>query len=225
MKNNFMEFLSHLSVGDKTLADWTEVFQSYMLGLNEEFDPGHRMDHLYRVANNVFTLTLQETDFSYPVLVPAIWLHDCVPTSKFSDQRSMASKLSADAAIDLLKEWGYPSEYYPAIGHVILTHSFSAGITPESIDAKIMQDADRLDALGAVGIARTFMVGGQFGNAIYEHKDPFAENRQLDEKSYITDHFYTKLLKLADSFQTESGKHEAARRTEFMYGFLRQLGD
>jgi uncharacterized protein len=86
-----------------------------------------------------------------------------------------------------------------------------------------VQDADRLDALGAVGIARCLMLGGALGKALYDPDAPFPQQRPPDDTRNVIDHFYVKLLKLADTMHTRAGKAEAAQRTIFMREFLRQL--
>lgn len=86
-----------------------------------------------------------------------------------------------------------------------------------------MQDADRLDALGAVGIFRTASCGVTMGASYYHPEDPFAENRELDDKSYTIDHFYRKLLKLPDQMNTAAARAEAHRRAEFMRQFLAEF--
>ena len=100
------------------------------------------------------------------------------------------------------------------MAHAILTHSFSANIKPESREAKILQDADRLDAICMVGAARCFYIAGRLGSGLYEPADPKAERRPLDDKSYAIDHFEVKLFKLADGFQTEYGKYLAMERQQ-----------
>jgi len=88
-----------------------------------------------------------------------------------------------------------------------------------------VQDADRLEAVGAIGIARCFLTGGSMGTTLYDPEDPFADNRELDDKQYTLDHFYCKLLGLVDTMKTNAGRLEAIKRTEYMQVFLDQLGE
>ena len=106
------------------------------------------------------------------------------------------------------------------VAHAIEAHSFSASISPNSLEAKIMQDADRLDALGMVGVARVFYVGGRLGRALYDPQDPEANQRDYDDKRFCLDHFQTKLLHLADGFQTATGQRLAQIRHDRLKGFL-----
>ena len=87
----------------------------------------------------------------------------------------------------------------------------------------MVQDADRMDALGAIGVARCFSVGGQFGLPLFNPDDPFCERREPDESAWTIDHFYTKLFRLPDTMQTDAGREEAQRRVAVMHGYLEQL--
>ncbi len=185
-------------------------------------DAAHDMAHLARVVAMAKRLAMEE-GASLDVVMPAAWLHDCVHVPVTSPDRKRASVMAADAAIALLIEIGYPTGLHAAIHHAIAAHSFSARITPESTEARVVQDADRLDAIGAIGIARCLMLGGQLGRVLYDENDPFAAHRTPDDRVSSLDHFYTKLLTLADTMTTESGRREGASRTEYMRGYLAQL--
>ncbi|HVZ64055.1 MAG TPA: hypothetical protein VG936_05655 [Lacunisphaera sp.] len=111
----------------------------------------------------------------------------------------------------------------PDIAHAIEAHSFSAGVPPRTLEAKVVQDADRLDALGAAGLARCLMLSGESGRPLYAAEDPFCEERAPDDRLAAVDHFYTKLLRLEELMQTASGQREARERTEFLRTFLAQL--
>ncbi len=108
---------------------------------------------------------------------------------------------------------------------MIRSHSFSAGFEATTLEAKILADADRLDALGAIGIARTFAVGGQLGRALCHPGDPLATSREPDDAVYGVDHFYCKLLKLKDMFYTSEGRRVAEARDAFMRHYLEVLAD
>ena len=186
-------------------------------------DPAHDITHVERVVQNTLALTEAENG-DLTISVPAAWLHDCVSVAKDSPLRKQASKLAADEAVRFLESIQYPSGLLPQIHHAIEAHSFSANIPTETLEARIVQDADRLEAVGAIGIARCFLTGGSMGTPLYEPSDPFAENRELDDRSYTLDHFYCKLLGLADTMKTQAGKAEAIKRTDYMRAFLQQIG-
>ena len=142
---------------------------------------------------------------------------------KNSPDRSRASTLSAERANAFLVKAGYPENFLEAIYHAIQAHSFSAGISPQTLEARIVQDADRLDALGAIGIARCLMTGERLGLPLYDAEDPFSERRSADDSQFVIDHFYVKLFKLPETMQTESGRREALKRVSFLKMFLQQL--
>jgi uncharacterized protein len=157
------------------------------------------------------------------VVLPAAWLHDCVSVPKDSPLRARASTLAAEVAGAWLRESGYPEQFVPSIEHAIAAHSFSAGIAPRTLEAQVVQDADRLDSLGAVGVARCLMLGGAMAKPLYDPADPFCAARPPEDGRFVIDHFFRKLLRLADTMQTPAARAEAHARTEFMRQFLEQL--
>ena len=189
-----------------------------------EKDSAHDVAHIERVVKNAKTIVSGE-EADPEIVVAAAWLHDCVVLPKNHPDRKKASTLAAEKAVEFLKRSDFPSNKLPAVAHAIEAHSFSAGIKPVTPEAKIVQDADRLDALGAVGIARCFSVGGQLGTAIYNPDDPFCDSRQPDDKKWVVDHFYKKLFRLPESMNTISAQKIADRRVEFMREFLQQLSE
>lgn len=185
-------------------------------------DAAHDLEHVKRVVRNAERLGRTE-GARLGIVLPAAWLHDCVSVAKDSPHRAGASRLAAAQAVEWLRGWHWPEELLPDIAHSIEAHSFSAGIPPRTPEAKVVQDADRLDAIGAVGLARCLMLGGAMGRPLYEPQDPFGERRAPDDRASCVDHFYTKLLKLEGTMQTATGREEARRRTEFLRQFLSEL--
>lgn len=100
-----------------------------------------------------------------------------------------------------------------------------ANIAPVTLEAKILQDADRLDAIGMVGVARCFYVAGRLGRALYDPVDPQARHRPYDDTLYGIDHFHTKLLGLASDFQTATGARLAEQRSQRLSRFLDEFLD
>lgn len=174
-------------------------------------DGSHDIAHILRVFKNAMRIHANEGGDGR-VLAAAVLLHDCVAVEKNSPLRAQASRLAAEKAYEILDELGWRSHDIAAVAHAVLTHSFSANIPPESIEAKILQDADRLDAIGMVGAARCFYIAGRLGSGLYDPADPKAENRPLDDKSFAIDHFEVKLFKLADGFKTSAGHQMAIDR-------------
>lgn len=187
-----------------------------------ESDSSHDLAHIERVVKLAKWLA-QKEQANEVIVVAAAWLHDLVNYPKDDPKREQASFDSATHAEGFLKSLGFDGSEISAIQHAIVTHSFSAQVTPRTLEAKVVQDADRLDALGAIGIARCMMVGGRLDRALYDLIDPFCDEREPNDLLYTLDHFFHKLLCLETSFQTDSGQLEAARRTAFMREYLAQL--
>lgn len=205
------------------LDSWEARFEVKVRSTCEGADPAHDLAHFRRVVTNAKRLAAAE-GARPEVVVPAAWLHDFVIIPKDSPQRAEASRIAADAAVRWLAEIGYPAATHPAIHHAIHAHSFSARVATDVIEAKVVQDADRLDAIGAVGIARCMMLGGAFGRPLYDDVEPFPRERVPDDLRSTIDHFFTKLLRLEATMQTAAGRAEARRRTEFLHRYLEELG-
>jgi uncharacterized protein len=200
-----------------------EKCEEFLKNLTESSpDAAHDLEHVRRVVNNAKKILKGEAA-DEEVVLAACWLHDCVVLPKDHPDRKEASKLAAGKAASFLEEQDFPSEKIGAVKHAIESHSFSAGMTAETIEAMILQDADRLDAIGAIGIARALMVGGKLDRLLYRRDDPFCDNREPDDGRFTVDHFYQKLLKLPDQMNTAEASRIAERRAEFMRQFLVEL--
>lgn len=194
-----------------------------MKRLLEGRDPAHDFYHIKRVYKNAKIIGRHERP-NMDILLPAVLLHDLVMHPKGSAKSSKSADESADLAEDILQSYGYPQDEITQICYCIKMHSYSKKFVPASIEGKILQDADRLDALGAIGIARTFSVGGSENRKLYNANDPFYRTvREVDDIQWTLDHFQTKLLKLEYSMHTKMGKKIAQERTSFMLLFIRQL--
>jgi uncharacterized protein len=190
----------------------------------EKVDGSHDVSHLHRVWSNVCAIRDKEGG-DHQVLLAATLLHDCVAVEKNSPFRSSASRLAAAKATELLGQMGWDEARTKAVAHAVECHSFSANITPTSLEARILQDADRLDAIGMVGVARLFYVSGRMGSQLYDAHDPQAQHRELDDKRFAVDHFKTKIFTLTQGFQTETGKQMAQVRHDRAQRFLQEFMD
>lgn len=182
-------------------------------------DGAHDIGHVRRVVENARQLTDMESA-DPRVTLPAAWLHDCVAIAKDDPRRSQGSRLAAEAAVAFLSETPLPEDLLGAVRHAIEAHSFSAGIPAESAEARVVQDADRLDSLGAIGIARCLLVGGRLDRPLLCAEDPFCDMREPDDGRYTLDHFYAKLLTLPATMQTAAGRKMAKHRAEVMREYL-----
>ncbi|MCW4631321.1 HD domain-containing protein [Marinomonas rhodophyticola] len=207
------------------MSEWLTKYEVQFyafLDTQKHTDVAHDLAHINRVVKIARQLACEE-QADLAIVIPAAYLHDCVSLPKDHVQRHLASTLAGDKAVDFLRSIAYPKEYYDAIYHAIRYHSFSADVKPETLEAKIVQDADRLDALGAIGIARCMQVSGAINRVLYAQDDPFCDERKPDDGRYAIDHFYNKLFRIADGLNTPSARLEGRRREKIMRIFLEQL--
>ena len=187
-----------------------------------ENDSAHDFEHIKRVYNNAKKLAIKEKANTKLVL-SAVLLHDIVSYPK-SDSRSKTSSVkSSQDAKKILKNYPFTNDEIKIITDAIKDHSFSRKKTPKTLVGKILQDADRLDAIGAVGIARVFAVGGAEHRPFYNIEDPFCSKREPNDTKWTLDHFFRKLLLLEDLMSTKSAKIEAKRRTKILTNYLSEL--
>lgn len=185
-------------------------------------DPAHDFEHVMRVFKNAENICKKEKANKKLVLSAAL-LHDIVSYPK-SDKRSKQSSIeSAKKAEKILKKLSFSDNEINIVSDAIRDHSFSQNKIPETLEGKILQDSDRLDAIGAIGIARVFATGGSLKRPFYKIDDPFCKNRNPDDKTWTLDHFFQKLLKLESLMNTKTGKIEAKRRTKILKEYLKML--
>ncbi|ODW59693.1 phosphohydrolase [Vibrio parahaemolyticus] len=189
-----------------------------------QVDAAHDIEHVKRVVKTAKQL-FDEENADIAIVLPAAYLHDCFTYPKDHPNRKQSSSIAAKKAIAYLESIQYPQHYHDAIAHAIEAHSFSANIRPNTLEAQIVQDADRLDALGAIGVTRCIQVSTHFNAQLYNDNDMFAKERELNDKQFTVDHFRTKLFKIVDTMNTESAKLEANKRKAFMQTYLKQLYD
>lgn len=185
-------------------------------------DPAHDWPHIGRVAATAKNLA-EGQNVNLDCILAGVYCHDIVNLPKNHPDRSRASELAADKAQPLLKEVGFADSEITIIRACIIEHSFSRGLKPSCMESAIVQDSDRLDSLGAIGILRCASVNTLMKSKYYDPFDPFAEDRDLDDKSFMVDHYYVKLFKLPDLMVTEAGKKEGHLRVEIMKTFLTRL--
>ncbi len=186
-------------------------------------DGAHDGAHLERVWRNAQALLAQHPEADALVVMAACYLHDLVNLPKNDPERSQASRRSAQLARHQLAWMGFPPEKLDAVAHAIEAHSFSANIRAESLEAKIVQDADRLDGLGAVGLARMFYIAGMMGSSLAHPDDPLGTGREFDDRRYALDHIMVKLAKLPDMMQTEGGRALAGERLARLLAFREEF--
>jgi len=210
-------------VNAKIFAPFSDLAAA-LLPVSPSTDGAHDIGHLARVWRNAKVIQLKEGG-DLEILAAAVFLHDCVTVPKDSPLRSQASRLAASEATSRLRALGWSDERIAWVASAIESHSYSAGIAPTTLEACILQDADRLDALGFTGIARCFYTAGRMGSSLYEASDPRATHRTLNDAAFALDHFPAKLLCLSDGFKTATGRLLAARRQEAVRDFYEGMLD
>ena len=189
----------------------------------DTFDASHDIDHILRVMKNAEKIRVTEPTANETVLTLGVLLHDVDdPKYKSVDQLT---------ALEILRENGVGEELIEEVLACIESLSFSGGNSREitSIEGAILRDADRLDAIGAVGIARAFAFGGARGRKLYAHDEKarteMSETAYREKETATVTHFYEKLLLLKDLMVTKEGKRLAKERHDYMEGFLKQLAE
>lgn len=185
-------------------------------------DPSHNFEHILRVYKNAEKICKTE-NVDKKLVLSAVLLHDIVSFPKSDKRSKTASTKSANKAKKILKRFNFTMNEIKIIIDAIDSHSFSKNKKPKTLESKILQDADRLDALGAIGIARTFAVGGGENRSFYNKNDPFCSSRTPNDQKWTVDHFYKKLLLLQTRMHTRFAKNEAKRRTKILKKFLNDL--
>ena len=185
-------------------------------------DTAHDFSHVLRVYKLSEKIGKKENaDLS--ILLPSSLLHDLKNSKKNIFQRKKSSEETFVLSKKILKKLKFPSDKIEKILYCISVHSFSKSIKPKTLEAKILQDADRIDALGAIGIARVFAVGENLKKPFYDLNEPFTKKRILNDNKNSIDHFYVKLLKLKNKINTKTAKKVAIQRHEFLKMFLKQF--
>ena len=200
--------------------DNVEKCTSLVRGIYDNMDASHDFQHIERVYKNAETILQSEPGANSEIVRLSVLLHD-VSDAKYTETKEAEERILA--VLDLTEE------ERSLIREIIASVSFNGGneLEARTIEAKIVRDADRLDAIGAVGIARTFAYGGAKGRKLYDDAEEARSGMSVEEyrtkSTASVTHFYEKLLLLKDLMVTEKGRQMAEERHEFMVSFLRQL--
>jgi uncharacterized protein len=223
-----------MTMGNSLLSDWEARFSGYWRAEGgadgpadgQRKDGAHDLGHFRRVWKAAAEINREEGDVADElILLAAAYFHDIVSLPKNDPRRGESSRLSAEKAARLLAEDfpDFPAEKIGGVCDAILAHSFSAGIAPGTPEARILQDADRLEALGAIGVARVFYIAGQLGAQLFDADDPLAAARGLDDRRFALDHFAVKLLKLPAMMHTAAARRHAEKNAAWMRLFIQKL--
>lgn len=207
-----------------TLIQWQSRFEHWLNESWQHDDKAHDVAHLKRVWQTAQRI-MQSTPADALVVMAGCYFHDIVNLAKNHPQRHLASAQAAVETRRILQQVfpDFPSDKIDAVAHAVHAHSFSAAVVAETIEAKIVQDADRLESLGAIGLARVFYVSGALGRALFDSSDPLGRERPLDDAQWALDHFQKKLLTLPDTMQTVEGKRLAQYNADFLVTYMAKL--
>lgn len=210
------------ATGDRALNEALGRLHPMVEAACRDADSAHDFLHVVRVTRTALQLTREERGNPW-VSVTSAWLHELFNYPKGHPESRNSGIVCAEHATKLLTAQNWDPSIVTQVAEAIADHPFSLGKTPATLEGKILQDADRLDAIGAIGIARCFATCAAMKRPFYSIDDPMADYRPLDDKSYGLDHFGAKLLKLAGSMHTASARKIANERNQFMHDFINQL--
>lgn len=197
----------------RTFRKLTAYMESCMM------DPAHDREHVFRVLYGALAIAEGET-VDYDVLIAACLLHDVGRPEQLADPSLDHAEAGAEKAYRFLLEQGFPEEQSERVRACIRTHRFRKGCAPESVEAKILFDADKLDAAGALGIARTLIYKGEVSEPLYTLKD--GKPSSDGEPSFFQE-YERKLEKLYDKFYTARGAEMARERQNAAVSFYESL--
>ena len=204
---------------DKSTYD---LLEQYMISQME--DSAHDKEHIYRVLYNALRIAKLEQDVDYDVLIAACLLHDIGRKEQFENPKLCHAMIGSDKAYQFLMEHGFDKQYAEKVKHCIQTHRYRKTNLPQSIEAKILFDADKLDAAGAMGIARTLVYKGAVSEPLYSLlPDGMVSSGENDSAPSFFQEYKYKLEKIYSNFYTEEGNAIAKERQTTAIEFYNSL--
>lgn len=198
------------------------LWEAYMLSCME--DSAHDKEHIYRVLYMALDIARTEQNVNRDVLVCACLLHDIGRKEQFENPAVCHAQAGADKAYAFLKEHHYEEEFAKQVRACIRSHRFRKDNFPQSIEAKILFDADKIDVSGTLGIARTLLYKGQMAQPLYSVSEDGAvlDGAEDGRESFFREYKY-KLEGIYDSFYTERGREIAGQRRAAAVNFYQSL--
>jgi uncharacterized protein len=184
--------------------------------------PAHDVLHVRRVATTAWTIARDE-GADARVAAAAALLHELFNYPKNHPESARSGEVCAEHAAEVLRAEGCDAGFVDAASYAIRVHPFSLGVVPTTLEAKVLQDADRLDAIGAVGVARCFATCGELRSPLYAERDPLCRAREPDDRRSGVDHFFKKLLRVPGRLNTGAGRRMAEKRVAFLRLYLEEL--
>ena len=198
------------------------LLEAYML--SRCADSAHDREHLYRVLDNALTIGREEPGVDWDILIAACLLHDVGRPEQFADPSLCHAEVGSEKAYRFLREQGFSEEFAQQVRHCVLSHRFRKSRPPQTLEAKILFDADKLDATGALGIARTLMFKSDSGAALYcRNSDGSIDDGTGDGGDSLFREYKFKLEKLYDRFLTATGARLARERKQIAEDFYQSL--
>lgn len=188
----------------------------------EGAEPAHDFFHVERVLRSALQIARAE-GASEPIAATAALLHELFTLPKSHPDSSRAGDVCAEHARALLVSEGAPAALIDPVCAAIRDHAFSKGVIPDALESRVLQDADRLDALGAIGLARMWATCADMRRPFYAPEDPFCAARAPDDKTWGLDHVYKKLLVVPERLHLSTSRAIAEERVAFIRAFVEQL--
>ena len=186
-------------------------------------DSAHDREHVYRVLYTALELAGGEENGNYDVLIAACLLHDVGRQEQFADPALCHAQVGGEKAYSFLVEKGFDADFARHVKDCIVSHRFRKSNPPESIEAKLLFDADKLDVTGAIGVARTLMYSGQNLRPLYSvNRDGICDGTDDPEDSFFREYKF-KLEKIYDRFYTVRGREEALGRKAAAVSYYENL--
>ncbi|MDK2809152.1 MAG: uncharacterized protein PWP24_1889 [Clostridiales bacterium] len=199
-----------------------EMVEQYMLTCMT--DCAHDKEHVYRVLYNALEIAQTEQEVDYDVLISACLLHDIGRKEQFENPDLCHAMVGAEKAYTFLRTNNFSEEFADNVQHCIKTHRYRNDNRPESLEAKILFDADKLDVTGAIGIARTLLYKAQVEEPLYTlNSDGSISNGENDERPSFFQEYKYKLEKIYNHFYTNKGKEIAKQRQKAAIDFYNSM--
>ena len=202
-------------------SDYTAI-ENYMTECMN--DSAHDREHVYRVLYGAMDIAKSESGVDFDILTAACLLHDIGRAEQFADPKLCHAEVGSEKAYRFLLKLGWSEERAKRVRDCVKTHRFRSDCPPESIEAKILFDSDKLDVSGAIGIARTLFYRGQVGEPLYrlDLDGTVSDGAQDTEPSFFREYKF-KLENLYDKFFTKRGKELAEGRRRAAVDFYNSL--
>ena len=199
-----------------------QTIETYMRASME--DSAHDAEHIYRVLSNALVIAREESGVDYDILICACLLHDIGRPDQIRDPSLCHAAVGSEKAYRFLQENGFEAEFAASVRDCIRTHRFRKNDQPESLEAKILFDADKLDVVGAIGIARTLVYKGTITEPLYTRcEDGSISDGAGEEPHSFFQEYHRKLNKLYDRFYTDAGHRLAQQRRSAAENFYNSL--